>query len=79
MPVLLKQNSVARSKFSKQTQDYAYDDSFAKKTLRRTPVNQQRKMKRLLSRSALMLTAASFLTLPLCNIGFRWEGRRVSQ
>ncbi|OPH47179.1 hypothetical protein BC351_11790 [Paenibacillus ferrarius] len=31
---------------------------------------QQRKMKRLLSRSALMLTAASFLTLPLATSAF---------
>lgn len=33
-------------------------------------MNQQRKMKRLLSRSALLLTAASFLTLPLATSAF---------
>ncbi|MBP1961841.1 hypothetical protein [Paenibacillus aceris] len=33
-------------------------------------MKQQRKMKRLLSRSALMLTAASFLTLPLATSAF---------
>ena len=33
-------------------------------------MNQQRKMKRLLSRSALILTAASFLTLPLATSAF---------
>ncbi|GFZ90318.1 hypothetical protein GCM10008018_40720 [Paenibacillus marchantiophytorum] len=33
-------------------------------------MNQQRKMKRLLSRSAILLTAASFLTLPLATSAF---------